>query len=243
MGMTAITVAGTALSTLSDNVRLIKYGSGAKRGRNFTISHRAGAYAVQEKWFGPTDHLLEVALSASPSREENLSDLLGLFHDPTGTVTIAGTYTGPGSIQAQVEVIADPVPATNPNIYVVPLHNPKGVWEDVSASSNAGNPPSVTTTGDFPVDDMTLTFAAAGFLEHTQSDGSTSRITLESGVPASTVVDCRLRTVTESGSNHDSLITLTGTNPERWMRFEPNTVQSFTSNVSVTVSWRDKWRI
>ena len=245
MGMTSITIGGTALSTVSDNVRLLKYGSGTKRGSNYLIPHRDGEHATTQKWFTSTDLILEVALSAAPSREENLSTLLALIHDMTGLVTIQGTTTFHGTIRTLVEMLDEPSPSQNPNIYKIPLRNPKGTWEDSSESSNAGNPPSVTTTGDRPIDDMTLTFthvnATASYLEHTDSNSVVSRVTIDSGATTGTyIVDLGVRTVKRSGADQDAFLTVT---QPWWMRFEPNLAQSFTSSVSVTVAWRDKWSI
>ena len=208
MGMTGISIGGTALSTVSDNVRLLKYGSGAKRGRNHTIPHRDGEYATTQKWFTSTDMVLEVALSASPTREENLSALLALIHDMTGLVTIIGTTTHHGTIRAQVEMLDEPRPGQNPNIYLIPLHNPKGMWEDNSESSAAGNPPTVTTSGDMPVSPA-IDFAATGYLEHTDSNSVVSRVTAGSGIAANTIADCEARTFAKTGTNYDSLLTVT----------------------------------
>ncbi len=247
MGMTSISVGGTALSTLSDNVRLLKYGSGAKRGRNHTIPHRDGEYATTQKWFTSTDMVLEVALSAATSREENLSDLLALIHDMTGLVIIIGTTTFHGTIRAQVEMLDEPRPGQNPNIYLIPLHNPKGMWEDNSATTaSSASPPVVTTAGDLPVDDMVLTVALAGnHLEHTDSNGVVSRITIDSGAggTAPYVVDCGARTVFDSAGTpvaKDAFLTVT---QPWWMRWEAATAQSFTATGSTAASWRDKWAI
>ncbi len=240
MGMTSISIAGTALSTLSDNVRLLKYGAGAKRGRNHTIPYRDGEYTTNQKWFTSTDMMLEVALSASTSREENLSDLLALIHDPTGLVTIVGTTTFHGTIRAAVELLDEPRPGQNPNIYLIPLHNPKGMWEDNSESSATGNPPSVTTSGDMPIGDLTIDYSAAGYLEHTDSNSIVSRVTAESGIAANTIADCGARTFAKGSTDYDSLLTVT---QPWWMRFEAGGAQSLTSDVSVTVKWRDKWAV
>lgn len=244
MSFDTITVGGTAISTWTRHARLIKYASGSRRGRNLIIPHRDGESAAKTKTFTPTDLILQVAMLRSPTVLENLSGLLAAFTDPVGLVTLGATGTFHGVVRSQVELLQEPTPiADDPSIFNFILRNPKGAWEDASESSNTANPPVVTTTGDRPVGDAIITFSAAGFLEHTMSDGTTSRITLESGVPASTIVDCGLRTITQGGSDYDNKLTLTGTDPERWLRMEANLAQTFTSNVSITVAWRNKWAI
>ena len=244
MSVGSLSVAGTAISTWARHSRLLDYASGSRRGKNLIIPHRDGEYAAATKWNTHTDIMLEVFFSRSPTTLENVSGFLAALTDPVNLVTLAGSSTFHGSIQASVELMAEPtVLPDDPSVYRFRLRNPKGVWEDASATTNAGNPPSITTTGDRPVDDAILDFAGAGFLEHTASDGTTSRITLESGVPANTLVDCGARTVSKTGTNYDNLLTLTGTDPERWLRMEANLAQSFTSDVSVSVEWRDKWAV
>ncbi len=245
MSVESLTIGGTAITVWARHAYITRYASGARRGRNLIIPNRDGEYSAATKYFTPTDLLLQVAMLRSPTVLENLSGLLAALTDPIGLVTIAGSSTFHGSVRTAVELLREPAPlgADDPSVYNFILRTPSGVWEDASADSNAGNPPSVTTTGDRPIGDAILTFAGAGYLEHTMSDATTSRITLESGVPASTVVDCGLRTVTQGGNDYDNKLTLTGTNPERWLRMEANLVQTFTSNVSVTVSRRDKWAI
>ena len=244
MALTSITVAGTAISTVADEARLMRYGSGAKRGKNFIIPYRDGEYSPSDKLFSGSNLLLEVFLTTTPSPEENLSDLLALIQDPNDLVIITGTTPFHGIIRAEVELLREPaLTRDTPNVYLFPLRVPKGAWEANSAASNAGDPPALTTDGDRPIHDALLTFAGAGHLEHTDSKSRIRRITLESGVPASTVVDLGNRTVTQGGNNFENLITITGAQPSWWMRFEPNLAQTFTSNVSVTISSRDKWSI
>ncbi len=246
MSVGSLTIAGTAISTWARHSRLLDYASGSRRGKNLIIPHRDGEYADATKWFTKTDLMLEVAFSRSPTTLENVSGFLAALTDPVNLVTLAGSSTFHGSIQTAVELMAEPtVLPADPSVYRFRLRNPKGVWEDVSATVNAGNPPSITTTGDRPVDDMALSFThvngVASFLEHTDSNSVTSRITIDSGGTTGTyVVDLGARTVKRSGADQDAFLTV---DQPWWMRFEPNLAQSFTSNVSVSVSWRDKWAV
>jgi hypothetical protein len=243
MSVTSITVGGTAISTWTNNARLTRRGAGSKRGRNFLIPYRHGEYSNPDKWFKATDVMLEVNIKNN--RETNLSALLAALSDPAGLVTLGGTNSLAGAMQVDVELLAEPRQTRSPSMFVFALRAPAGMWEDASASSDAGNPPTVVTTGDRPMDDMILTFphvtATGSFLEHTDSNSVVSRVTVDAAAPTATyVVDCGARTIIESAADQDAFLTVT---QPWWMRFEPNLAQSFTSNVSVTVEWRDKWAV
>jgi len=110
----------------------------------------------------------------------------------------------------------------------------------VAASQAIGNPPSVTTGGDRPVGDATITFSAPGYLEHTDSLSQVSRLTVDAGAGAGIyIVDCGIpRTIKKAGANQDRWLTVT---QPWWMKFQPGVAQSFTSDVSITVDWRNKW--
>ena len=247
MSFGSITVAGTAITTWTGHSRLLKYGSGSRRGRNHLIPFRDGEHSDPVKWNTPTDLLLEVQLLHTPNTHlEYLSGLLAALTDPINLVTLGATGTFHGAVQAAVELMSEPIMSpSDPSMWTFRLHCPKGVWEDASASSNAGNPPAVTTTGDRPIDDMILTFphvnATASYLNHTDSNSVQSRITIDAAAPTgSYVVDCGARTVLVGAAANDAYLTIT---QPWWMRFEPNLAQTFASTVSVTVSWRDKWSI
>ncbi len=244
MSVTSITVGGTAISTWTTTARLVRRGAGSKRGRNFLIPYRHGEYSNPDKWFKPTDVMLETTISNN--RETNLSALLAALSDPAGLVTLTGVNSLAGTMRVDVELLAEPRQSRrSPHLFLFALRAPAGAWEDNAASSNAGNPPSVTTTGDRPIDDQLLTFThvngVGSFLEHTDSNSVVSRVTIDSGGTTGTyIVDCGARTVTRASADQDAFLTVT---QPWWMRFEPNLAQSFTSNVSVTVEWRDKWAV
>lgn len=236
-----ITVGGTALSTLVPWSRLVKWTAGQKRGSNLVIPYRHGEYAAVDKFFTGADVMIEVGLptTASDDAMEALSEVQALFGD-IGLTTVQINDPHRGNIRAHTELLVEPVPTQGRLTYLFMLRNPAGFWEDVSASSaSAATPPSVTTGGDRPIDDMVLTFSGPGYLEHTDSQSRASRITIDAGAGAGTyVVDVGAGTVTKSGANQDEYLTVT---QPWWMVFSPGEAQSLTSSVNVAVSWRNKW--
>ena len=88
--------------------------------------------------------------------------------------------------------------------------------------------------------DATITFSNTGFLEHTDSLGQVSRITIDAAAGSGIyIVECgQPRTVKKAGADQDAFITIT---QGWWMKFQPGVAQSFTSDVSVTIDWRDKY--
>jgi hypothetical protein len=235
-----ITVGGTALSGVVTNSRFMKYTSGNRRGSNILIPSLHGSYYVPDKYFDEADVLIEVVLpfTTNAAAAAALSTMADLFSSQD-LVVVSQVDPDRGSIRARVELVTDPVPTQNEFVYLYGLRNPSGFWEDVTASTAVGNPPSVTTSGDRPVSDMTLTFSAPGFLEHTDSLGQVARVTIDAGAGAGTyIVDCGARTVQKASVDQDAFLTVT---QDYWMKFQPGVAQSFTSDVSVTVDWRDKW--
>jgi hypothetical protein len=235
-----ITVGGTLLSTIVDHSRFVKYTSGQRRGSNVLVPNQHGSYYVPDKYFAESDVLLEVFLPSDTNAAgaAALSTLADLFSNQ-GLVTVDQNDPSRGFIQANVELVTDPVATQNEFVYLFGLRNPSGFWEDVTASQAVGNPPSVTTGGDRPISDMVLTFSGPGFLEHTDSLSQVSRVTIDAGAGAGTyVVDVGAKTVKKAAADQDAFLTLT---QPWWMKFQPGVAQSFTSDVSVTVDWRDKW--
>lgn len=236
----AVTVGGTALSTLVDHARFMKYTSGQRRGSNIELPSKHGTLFVPDKYFSESDVLIEVFLpsNTTDAGAQALSDLALLLSDQD-LVTVTQDDPHRGTIRARVELVTDPVPTQNEFVYLFGLRNPSGFWEDNVADTAVGNPPSVTTSGDRPIDDMTLTFSGPGYLEHTDSLGQVSRVTIDAGAGAGTyIVDVGAKTVTKGGADQDAYLTVT---QPWWMKFQPGVAQSLTSSVSVTVDWRNKW--
>jgi hypothetical protein len=235
-----VDIGGTALDTVFVNARFMKYTSGMRRGSNILIPNQHGSYYVPDKYFDESDVLLEciLPLSSHSAAAEALS-IVALLLSDQDLVTVSQVDPYRGQIRARVELVTDPVPTVDDFVYLFGLRNPSGFWEDTIASQAVGNPPSVTTGGDRPISDMTLTFSGPGFLEHTDSLSQVSRVTIDAGAGAGTyVVDVGAKTVKKAGADQDAFLTIT---QPWWMKFQPGVAQSFTSDVSVTVDWRDHW--
>lgn len=238
----ALTVGGTALSTVVNWSRLLKYTGGAKRGENLEIPYRPGEYAVPDKVIAASDVMIEVGLPAVAvdDAEEALSIVDRLFGGTFNLVTVQQTAPHRGNIRASVELLTEPVPSQNRLTYLYVLRNPAGLWEAVTASSaTAATPPVVTTGGNRAIYDPVLTYSGPGYLQHTDADGRVSRVTIDAAAGAGTyIVDVGAGTVTKSGVNQDRYLTYT---QPWWMRFSPNASQTLASDVNVAVSWRNKW--
>ncbi len=235
-----VVIAGTTAASLFVNARFMKYTSGMRRGSNIEIPGRHGSYFVPDKYFDESDVLLECVLpvTSTATAAEALSDM-ALLLSAQGLIVVSQVDPHRGSIRARVEEATDPIPTQNEFVYLFGLRNPSGFWEDVTASQAVGNPPSVTTSGDRPIGDAVLTFSAPGFLEHTDPLGQVARVTIDAAAGAGIyIADLGARTVKKGGADQDGFLTIT---QDYWMKFQPGVAQSLTSDVSVTVDWRDKW--
>lgn len=237
-----IRVAGQNIKTVFGirEAIFVKYASGQKRDGNLVLPYKHGELYVPDKFFDGADVLLQVYLPFTDvgDASQAISDLALLFASQS-EVTVIQDDPAVGTIRARVELLQDPVPTEDRFTYLYSLRNASGFWEDNSLSSATGTPPSVTTSGDRPVDDMILTFAGPGFLQHTDALGQVSRIEIASAAGAGTyVVDVNKATVKKGGVNQDEFLILT---QPWWMKWQPGVAQSFTANVSVQAQWRNKW--
>lgn len=236
-----ITIAGTTAASLFVAARFMKYTSAERRGGNLIIPSAHGNLYVPDKYFGESEVLMEVFLpqDSTDAAAEALSDVALLVSDQ-GLIVVSQVDPHRGSIRARVECVTDPVPTQEDHVYLFGFALPSGFWEDVSASQEVGNPPTMTTGGDRPIGDATVTFSGVGFLEHTDSLGQVSRITIDAAAGAGTYIVelASPRTVKKASVDQDRYITVT---QPWWMKFQPGVAQSFTSDVSVTIDWRDKW--
>lgn len=237
-------IAGTDLKTITgvQEALFMKYATAEKRGSNLVIPYRHGELFVPDKYFTGADVMLQVYLTAETTdrAQSALDQVLSLLQSQS---LVAVTQNNPhyGNIQARVEILSDPIPTENRFTYLFSLRNPAGFWEDQSATSiTGGNPPSVTTGGNRPIQDMILTFAGVGFLEHTDSLGQVSRVEVLAGATGGPFdLDVGAGTI-ENASNAPMDEFFLHTQP--WvMKWEPDTAQSFTSNVSVSGSYRNKY--
>lgn len=238
-----IAVAGDNLKSVVGirDAIFLKYTTAQKRDGNLVLPYRHGELYVPDKYFDRADVLLQVYLpfDAVDEGQQALSDL-ALLLSSQDEVAVTQTDPARGAIQARVENLQDPVPTEDRFTYLFSLRNASGFWEDQSASSAASaSPPVVTTVGDRPIDDMILTFAGLGFLEHTDGLAQKSRIEVLTGAgSAPYTVDVGLGTIVDSGSaQQDKWLKVT---QPWWMKWQPGEAQSFTSNVAVAASWRNK---
>lgn len=240
MALTNFTIDGTTVGTWARNVRLLKYMSGARRGRNFQIPYREGEYSNPTKWSSATQIMLEVAFKRDDPAQ-HMSDFIKAVSPPASLVTLAGSNTAYGTVQCSVELMSEPSPhVQDPTVYIFQFRNPSGVWADATATTTTGDPPSVTTSGDRPIDDMVFTFASTGNVSHTLS-GVTATLTLTTGASTGVVVDCGARTVvTSTGGAQDAYLTIT---QPYWMRWAPGSTQAISSTGLTKVVYRNKWAI
>lgn len=242
-----IQIAGTPLNTIAAGLtgRFTRFTSGQRRQADVVIPYRHGNLFVPDKYFTDSDVLLELFLpgGSNAAAAEALSEVALLFASQS-EVAVQQDDPHRGTIEALVQMITDPIATQDRFTYLFGLNLPSGFWRTVAQSTATGNPPAVTTGGDRPVDDMVLTFAGVGFIEHTDPLGQVARVEIESGAGGTPpyVVDVGAGTVVDSGAGtpnkKDEFLVVT---QEYWMKFQPGAAQSFTSNVSVTVDWHDKW--
>lgn len=241
----AIEIAGTALNTIWPGMRgrFLKFTSGTRRGQNLLIPGRHGELHVPDKKFDASDVLLEIALPADdPDDAAGALSEIAVLLSSQSLVAVQQTDPHKGTIEALVEQMTDPTPTQNRFIYLFGLHLPAGFWRDAAATPiTSATPPSVTTGGDRPIDDMILTFAGTGYLEHTDPVLGAVRVTIDSGAGGTTpyTVDVGEGTVTDAASA-DKGRYLTATH-EHWMNWQPDTALTLASSVAVGGSYRNKW--
>lgn len=227
---------GSALSDHADFVRLLSEGGPGKRGANPEVGYRHGEWSDPDKWFRAVDLFLEVGVKHS-SAHQHLSELELMLGKSTGHVTLQRVTPYAGTVEAEVELLGDPVPTQSRFVYMFPLRNPSGFWQDATATTASGTAPSITTSGDRPIDDMVITFSAPGSATHTDENGVTSVIAFD-GTAGTAIVDCGERTITQGGNNIDADLTITR---PWWWRFSPGAAQTITATVSITVDYKNKW--
>ncbi len=240
-----IQIGGTLLSTISTNSRFVKWTTGTRRGDDVVIPYAHGEYAILDSYFTGANVLLEifVGFTTTATAKKTLSDVAKLL-SAQSLVDVEQNDPHMGDVQARVKQVTDPIEGGDGTVWLFGLRNPKGFWEDVTPSTAASaNPPVVSTGGDRPIDDMILTAAGTGFLQHTDALGQLSRITIDSGAGGTTpyIVDVGLGTVKDSAGspvNKDEFLTVT---QPWWMKWDAEGSQSFTSDVAWAASWRDKW--
>lgn len=232
----AWTADGSALSDHADFVRVLSEGGAAKRGSNLEVPGHHGEWSNFDKPYSGADILLEVGLKKTDTYQ-HLSAVQGLLGKTTGFVTLARTDSYRGTVEAEVELLGSPSPSQNRFTYVFQLRNHLGFWQDTSVTTASGTAPSITTTGDRPIDDMVVTFAGPGTAIHVDAGWGTS--TLEWQGAGTAIFDMSLpRSVVKGGVNAEGSAVVSS---EWWLRFAPATTQDLTATVSLTVDYRNKW--
>lgn len=220
---------------------ITNYSSANRRNGNLIIPHRHGELHVPDKYFEGADVLLQAHLpfDTVDAGKQALSDLARLFSSQT-EVVVEQNDPAHGDIRARVELLQDPVPTEDRFTYLYSLRNASGFWEDVTATSvGPAMPPAVVTGGDRPIQDMILTFAGPGFLEHTDDLGQVARVEIEAAAGAGTyVVDVGAGTVEKAGVPQDEFLVIT----QPWvMKWQPNDTPALTADVNVTAQFRNKY--
>ena len=230
------TADGSALSDHTDFVRVINEGGPGKRGANLNVSGANGEWSDYDKPYTGADILLEVGLKHD-STYQHLSELKKLFGKPNGFVTLQRVDDHRGTIEADVELLNSPQPTQDRFTYLFQLRNPEGFWKDATVTTVSGNPPSITTSGDMPIDDMVVTFSGPGTATHTDSGWGTASLEWEgSGTAIFTM--SKPRSVVKGGVNAEGSAIISD---EWWWRFTPGEAQSISTSVSITVDYRNKW--
>lgn len=227
------TAAGSALSDHASFVRVLTEGGPGKRGRNYEIAHRHGEYSNTDKYWEGADILLEVGL-LQDTPYTHLSAIQGLF---AGSVALVRTdRTAIGTVTADVELLDSPRPTQNRLVYLFPLRNPDGFWYGPTVTAS-GTAPSITTSGDRPIGDMTVTFSAPGTATHADTVSGENAVLGYTGT-GTAWIDVGARTIMKAGAAQDANLYVS---QPWWIRFAPNTTESVTSTVSITVQYQNKW--
>ena len=232
----AWTADGSALTDHTSFVRVINEGASSKRNSNASFPYQHGEHSHFDKFYTAADILLEVRL-LDDDAFTHLSELHRMFGKTTGHVTLSRTdRTTQGTVSADVELLSDPRASQDRFTYVFPLRNPGGFWEGPVITTAAGTAPSITITGDRPVDDMVVTFAAPGSAVYANAAYGTS--TLVWGGTGTAIVDVGARTITKGGSFVDADFTVS---QPWWLRFAEGETVNLTSTANITVDYRNKW--
>lgn len=240
----AVTIGGTSLVNTIGIRRAIfmNYTTAQKRGGNLIIPYRHGELHVPDKYFAGADLLLQVYLPFDDvdDAKQALSDMALLLSSQT-EVLVAQNDPAHGNIRARVELLQDPVSTEDRFTYLFSLRNASGFWEDAAATNIAsGTPPTITTGGDRPIQDMILIFAGVGFLQHTDSLGQVSRVEVQTGATGGPfTLDVGAGTIVNASDDPMDEFFL---HTQPWvMKWQPGVAQSFTGNVAVSGSYRNKY--
>ena len=201
-------------------------GQGLPRGRFFTLSLNVGELNPQGT----------LTVSECEQKQANTDSFLSYLADPAGAYLEVDM---PDSTKRFIYVYAvDPSFVSQPRklrTIRAPLVSTLGYWHvgGNESSDTISGPDTLVAGGNVNIYDPVLTFAGDGTFQHTglgwelEIAGSSGAVTVDLGT----------RTVTEGGNPAPNLLRR---NHRDWGWFTPgnNTV---TSDVSVTVTWRDQY--
>lgn len=226
---------GSALSDHTDFVRVLNEGGGGKRVGNVVVPYRHGEWSNPDKWWDGADLLLEVGLK----RDDSYEHLSAVQYMLGGSQLVSLQRVTPhaGTVIAEVEMQGPPNPTQNRFVYVFPLRVPSGFWRDASASTASGTAPSITTTGDRPIDDMIVTFSAPGTVTLADTVYGTATVGW-AGSSGTAILDCGARTIRQGSTKEDANLVVS---EPWWLRFRPQATVNLTATSSVHVRWWNKW--
>lgn len=242
----------TALSNFCSNVRVLSEGGSGKRGGDVTVQYLHGEHPVPHKFLTPRLIPLEVVVRRTSSAGtithadgaaghtfENLSEVKRLLRGQRGLATLQRIAPDMATVQIDVHC-GEPTPSQDRFTYLFFLAAPRPFWRSTTLTTDSTSPLDVS--GDAPVDDAEVVFAAGStdpIFTHSAS-GATIQIT--GTVPAGGV-----RVFTETGI---ALRETGGTdvsdtavfNKPFILELDPGVANAFTmSTGSVTVEYRNKW--
>ena len=232
----AWTADGSALLDHATFVRQVNVGASSKRNTNLMFAYMDGEYSPAQKFYTGADVLLEVGvINSDDNTYYHLSQLQKMLGKSSGLVTLTQTdHVSAGTVSADVELLSDPRPTQDRFTYIFPLRNPEGSWYG-GVNTAFGTTPSITTGGDRPINDMIITFSAAGTASHVHAFGTSS---LEWAGSGTAIVDVGAKTVVQGSSYVDA--DFVPSDPW-WWRFAEASSISVSSSVSITVNWRNRF--
>lgn len=225
------------LSDVCEDVRIEDESGGYFADMGHQIPGRPGVQYDDDADLAPLVLSMRVILKATDA-PQNLSKIKAELRK-SGLVALKRTLSYPSNqIRAMVKLVTKPI-QTDPVVYTFILTAPSGSWQDASESSETGNPPTATTSGDTEIHDPRLTISAAGETEVTLSDGTVYTITAAAGPTYPVVVDVGAGTVLDNGGA-DAAGDVAFSH-EHWLRLDADSAVSITTDNSVTLHWRNRW--
>lgn len=230
-----------------------------RRGTNVEVPFLDGTLAQPVKYYDEKEFALAVTIfgcntsgvvthtnGAWAHIRENTSIMMGALYGEGSLISVRRAdpaYPGSGTVtlEAMCEVV-DTIPVRLERnmgpltrLMVIRFKMPTPFWR-VLPEKTGQTTPSVSNGGNAPVTDMVITFTGGTNPVLTNTTTSES-ITITDTMATPVIVDVGARTVTQSGSPADGLIT-PGT--DNWMKFVPGTNALTLSSGAVSIDFYDK---